>query len=145
MCYFGYFRSILFSLYTVESLVVCIYVNDTGMRIYNLSNNGPVLGTGSQSVFSSTRSGAGYQILLSIIFSDLLLGSRSCVYTFYWILYWVPDLIPDPVLGTGSYVFCLILDLVLGTGSRSLFIYTGSGTGYQILLIILFTGSVVST
>ena len=49
---------------------------------------------------------------------------------------------PDLFLGTGSYVVYLISDPVLGTGSQSIFIYTGSGTGYQFLLSILFTGSV---
>ena len=96
----------------------------------------PVLGTGSQSVFVYTESGTWYQILLSILFTGSVVGCQIL-----W--YLVSDLMPDPVLGTRSYVFCPILDLILGTRSQSVVIYTGSGTGYQILLSILFTRSVV--
>ena len=59
---------------------------------------------------------------------------------------------PSPVLGTrlhaksgiGYQILCFFLsDPVLGTRLQSVFIFTGSGTGYQILLSILFNGSVV--
>ena len=63
---------------------------------------------------------------------------------YYWIRYWVPGFIPDPVLGARSYVFYLISYPALGTWSQSIFIYTGSGTRYQLLFSSLFTGSVVS-
>ena len=46
-----------------------------------------------------------------------------------WIQYWVPELVPDPVLSTGldarsstgSYVLCFLSNI-------------GSGTGYQIAI-----------
>ena len=60
-----------------------------------------VLGTGSQLVFIYTRSGTGYQILLSILFTGSDVGNKILLfYIFYWIRYWVQDFMQDPVLGT---------------------------------------------
>ena len=91
-------------------------------------------------------------------------GSRITIDIYlYQIWYWVPDpvnfsfyricsRVPDPV-------FLVLVDPVLGTGlnarsrtgyqirywvtDHNQYFYTGSGTRYQILVIILSTGSVV--
>ena len=102
-----------------------------------------LLGAGPQLVFIYTCSRAGYQILLSILFTGSVVWYKILCFIF----------LLGPVLGarlnarsgTGYQILCfnLLSDPVLGAGSRSVFIYTGSGTGYQFLLSILFTGSVV--
>ena len=112
--------------------------------------------TGFQSVFIYTESGTGCQILLSILFTGSVVGNQIlCFILFYRIQYWIPDLLPGPVLGTGLNArsgtgyqilcFCLLPDLVLGTGSQTVSINTGSGTGFQILLGILFPDLLLCT
>ena len=102
---------------------------------------------------SYIRSSTGYWITISIylywvrcripapveysFYQICCLVPDPVFYIYCWIQYWVMDFIPDHVLGTISYVFCLISDPVMGTRSQLVFIYTGSGTGYQILLSIL--------
>ena len=87
----------------------------------------PVLGTRSY-ILSSIRSATGYQITIGIyIYGIWYLVPDPVRYSFYriccqepdpvvlyfWIRYWVPDLMPDPVLGT--------------------WLWARSGTGYPIL------------
>ena len=110
---------------------------------------------------SYIRSGTGYWIKISIYLYRVryripgpveysfywicCLIPDPVFYIYFWIQYWIPDFMPDPVLGTISYVFCQISDPVLGTRSQLEFIYTGSGTVYQILLNILFSDLLLGT
>ena len=104
VCYFGSSRSLLFSLHTVESLVVaCIYVHGTRMQVNNLSQDG---------------SGTGYRITIGI-------------YS-YWIWYLVPDLVKYyffwSVVGFHPVIKFFILYPVLCTRLNAI-----SGTGHRIL------------
>ena len=62
--------------------------------------SGLLLDTGSQSIFIYYGPGTWYRILLYILSTGSVVRNQILLFYIFWIWYWVPDLMPDPVLGT---------------------------------------------
>lgn len=140
------YQNLLFDIFYLVRYWVPDFIPDPvlGTRSYVFLSD-PVLGAGSQLVFIYTRSGTGYRIMISILLPGLLSCTRSCI--LYSLLYPVLGTGLDARSGTGYRILCfyffIFLDPALGNGSQSVFINTGSGTEYRILLSIPYTGSAV--